>query len=96
MYKIHRAGVVGRMKRWLIDYLKDCKFTVQIEGEMSDIYEMKTGVPQGAILSPLLFNIMIADLPEQEEIKLYVYADDITITCTKKNMRAAKVTMQNI
>ena len=94
IYKIQRAGVVGKMYKWLLDYLKDRLFRVQVEGELSDLFEMKTGVPQGAILSPLLFNLMLVDLPEQQDIKLHVYADDITITCSKKNMKAAKIVMQ--
>ena len=59
IYKIQRAGVVAKMYKWLLDYLKDRLFRVQVEGELSDLFEMKTGVPQGAILRLLLFNLML-------------------------------------
>ena len=95
LYKIQRAGIGGRMKRWLDDYLQNRTFRVEVEGEASDSFDLKTGVPQGAILSPLLFNMMLADLPEQDDVKKYVYADDITITCSNKNILVAKKGIQN-
>lgn len=51
---------------------------VRIGSEVSDPLPISTGVPQGAVLSPMLFNIMLQDLPHSPEVQAYCYADDLT------------------
>lgn len=38
----------------------------------------KVGVPQEAVLSPLLYTIYMADIPKSEHTTMYLYADDIS------------------
>ena len=48
------------------------------DGQRSRLRRMKNGVPQGSVLSPMLFNIYNSDLPETTSRK-YDYADDLAI-----------------
>ena len=48
------------------------------DGQRSRLRRMKNGVPQGSVLSPMLFNIYICDLPETTSRK-YGHADDLAI-----------------
>ena len=48
------------------------------DGKQSRLKHINNGVPQGSVLSPLLFNVYIADLP-QTNSKKYGYADDIAL-----------------
>ena len=49
---------------------------------------MNKGLPQGSILSPILFNIYIADIINKltPSCKLISFADDILIYCSDKNI----------
>ena len=52
-------------------------------GETSKSLPLNTSIPQGSILGPRLFIIYTSDLPLclPLECKLFMYADDLTITC---------------
>ena len=59
-----------------------------VGGNISKSRPLNTGVPQGSILGPLLFIIYTSDLPLclPVECKLFMYADDSTITCSSSNI----------
>ena len=57
--------------------------------------QFKTGIPQGGVLSPTLFNIYTADIPPpRAPVQVMAYADDITITSTHISTSAAKKYIQ--
>ena len=55
---------------------------------------MKTGVPQGSVLSPLLFAILLHDLPHTPGTVELVMADDITFHVTADSIEQAEETLQ--
>ncbi|KAF2354911.1 Reverse transcriptase domain [Trinorchestia longiramus] len=94
LYKLSRCGVRGTMLRWLLAYLKDRPFKLFIEGTYSSERIARSGVPQGAVLSPLLFNIMMYDTPVEERICSCEYADDLAFYTQHPNFRIATETLQ--
>ena len=67
------------MVGFIMEMLSNRSFVVHTsDGQRSRLRRMKNVVPQGSVLSPMLFNIYISDLPETTSRK-YGYADDLAI-----------------
>lgn len=70
----------------LLSFLTNRKFRVRFEDAVSDFFPIKAGVPQGSVLSPLIYSLFTADIPEPEgNGKLGIFADD-TVTLTKSKI----------
>ena len=67
------------MLETLIDFLKDRKKRVVLNGQNSSWANIEAGVPQGSILGPLLFLIYINDLPDNQSTNVKLFADDTSL-----------------
>jgi hypothetical protein len=94
IYKLARSGLKGKLLKWLHNYMLDRKITVTVDGRESPEVALNAGTPQGAVLSPLLFNLMLSDIPQQDGINLHIYADDITVTCSGENITDIRDSLQ--
>ena len=64
---------------------------ISVNASFSDWKEIETGVPQGSILGPLLFNIFLSDISYFiNNGNLCNYADDITFYSIEKNLNMVK------
>ncbi|KAK8390570.1 hypothetical protein O3P69_010334 [Scylla paramamosain] len=80
-----RKGVRGRLLAWLRDYLQRRRARVRFQGLRSTFKELENGTPQGGILIPLLFNLLMEQLvalPFHAGTVLLSYADDLALVVT--------------
>ena len=81
--KLSYYGVNGTAITLLKSYLSDRKQYVKIDEVKSSIQTIKTGVPQGSIVGPLIFNIFINDIiNSSRKFNFILYADDTTLNST--------------
>ena len=78
--KMHSLGFRGRLMYFLKSYLGARSFQVKC-GELSNTFIQETGLVQGGVISPLLFNIMINDIFDNipDSFSYAIYADDCAV-----------------
>ena len=89
-HKILQLGLHTCFTRTLSDFITDRTATIQIDNYIGPQFTLDSGVPQGACLSPSLYNFYTHDIPPPIHDTDYIaFADDITqITTTPYNYKA--------
>ena len=75
-------GVQGKLLTWIADYLHDRRAQVWFQGFLSEERSFQLGTPQGGVLSPTLFNVVmnrVASACYPGGVDVVVYADDIML-----------------
>ena len=85
LQKLEHYGINGNMLDLLTSYLTERKQFVFVNGSCSSVKTVKTGMPQGSNLGPILFSIYVNDIFNHFKSTPVLYAND---TCL--NVKAHK------
>ena len=80
LQKLELLGANGKLHTWIKSFLLNRSQRVMVNGHLSEPVLVKSGVPQGSVLGPLLFLVLISDIDSDlMEAFLSSFADDIRI-----------------
>jgi hypothetical protein len=82
LYKLLELKFSISLIKLISYFLSHRKFRVSVEGEISTQNDIQSGLPQGSILSPTLYNVYTNDMPETPGVYLGIFADDTCINAT--------------
>ena len=77
--KLSSYGLSGTLLDWLKDFFTNRKQAVRVNGAISRPTAIRSGIPQGSVLGPILFVLFINDLPDSTAAETYLFADDTKI-----------------
>ena len=83
--KLKMLGIGGKLLGVIEDFLTNRTFRVCVEGKLSSLMEVLSGIPQGSVLGPLLFLIFINDLPDNLKCFTKLFADDLKLIGNASN-----------
>ena len=97
LQKLYDYGIRGKLLMWLHSYLTNRWQTVVVNGQHSYKAKVKSGVPQGTVLGPVLFIIYLNDL--QSCIKHSItssFADDTRLKKSINTIEDCKLLQEDL
>ena len=94
--KLANIGIQGKLLQLIKSFLSERQQCVKVHNTISNFLPMKSGVPQGSILSPTLFQIFINDLLNAKlHSTVHAYADDTTFYLSNNSLSQLQQNINN-
>lgn len=94
VHKMHHYAFPVYLTKIIQSFLEERSFQVIVRDQLSQIYSIPFGVPQGSTLSPVLYNIFTSDVPKLDGVCYYFFADDTGFSATDVSPDEITTTLQ--
>ena len=95
--KLSSLGIGGKLLEWIKSFLLDRLQHVVVNGFVSSPSHVKSGVPQGSVIGPLLFLILIGDIDaDLHNSSLRSFADDTRVLKGINSLRDASLLQHDL
>ena len=91
--KIYRITSDIKFTDLIGNMLSNRQYFVELNGQKSRWRNQKNGLPQGSVLSPVLFNIYTHDQPIHKDARSFIYADDLCIATQDASFEKTESTL---
>ena len=89
LQKLQHYGIRGNILKWFESYLQGRTQTTKYGNQKSQTLPITTGLPQGSVLGPILFNIYINDLINvSETLNTTCFCDDSLLFASSENLES--------
>ena len=88
---VNRFGCSPHVVSMIKSFLQNRQQRVRIPSCDTPFNDISSGVPQGSILGPLLFILFLDDIPNFNETKCVMYADDISLIHKFEDIKNCKL-----
>ena len=96
LLKLHHLGIRGQALKWIESFLSNRTQQVAVEGQLSDVGKVTSGVPQGSVLGPTLFLAYINDLNEGIQSIVKLFADDTMLYRAIKSALDTRILQEDL
>ena len=97
LLRLDLLGIRGGLLDWFRVFLTCRRQRVLVNGQKSDWIQVRSGVPQGSVLGPLLFILYIDSLHHSvTNSTLKIFADDVTLYRTVSNVSDCQLLQEDL
>ena len=97
LQKLRDLGIGGKLGAWLTSFLTGRTQAVSVAGRLSAQHPVISGVPQGSVLGPLLFLVLLGNI-DSGIVHSFVssFADDTRVGCPITSVADAELLQQDL